>query len=148
MFKFLRSVLTHLVPLEIWGSRDNQQTFFRHLEKFVDLRRWETVSVEMLAQGMKVSSKVHGYSQSSLDPMPSDFILGGRTDLLGVGSVSTLSTSTLCSGTSELWSSELLNCSVNSKLLLNSSYLSETSQPASVFEKPAMPFGMHGLRLS
>lgn len=54
MFGFLRSVLVHLVPADIWGSVANQVVFFLHLREFVDLRRWETMNIEMLTQHIKV----------------------------------------------------------------------------------------------
>ena len=54
VLSFLKGVLTHLVPLEIWGSIENRAVFFQHLRVFIDLRRWETVNMEMMVQGLKV----------------------------------------------------------------------------------------------
>ena len=51
---FLKSVLKRLVPLELWGSKYNRRVFYRHLRKFLQLRRRETLSVKQMCEGVKV----------------------------------------------------------------------------------------------
>ena len=52
---FLKGVLKrYLVPLELWGSKYNRKVFYRHLRKFLQLRRRETVSVKQMCEGVKV----------------------------------------------------------------------------------------------
>jgi len=53
--KFLASILSHVVPAEMWGSAENRDTFFTHLRKFVGLRRWESMSLRQMDQGIKLS---------------------------------------------------------------------------------------------
>ena len=56
VFKFIRSVLGHLVPPELWGSLHNKLVFYDHLKRFIDLRRWETMNVQQMSEGFKVRS--------------------------------------------------------------------------------------------
>ncbi|XP_064402390.1 telomerase reverse transcriptase-like [Halichondria panicea] len=52
---FLKAVLKRLVPLKLWGSKYNRKVFYRHLRKFLQLRRRETVSVKQMCEGVKFS---------------------------------------------------------------------------------------------
>lgn len=54
VYRFLKAVLKHLVPMALWGSTHNQQLFFKRLEKFVSLRRFETLNSQDLMHGYKV----------------------------------------------------------------------------------------------
>lgn len=52
--KFVRSVLTVLVPRRLWGSKHNFQTFQKKLHAYLSLKRFETMTVHELVQGVRV----------------------------------------------------------------------------------------------
>jgi telomerase reverse transcriptase len=56
---FCRSVLLTLIPTEFWGEGDtqaiNKDVFMRSVDRFITLRRFETLSLHDAIQGMKVS---------------------------------------------------------------------------------------------
>ena len=51
----MKAVLRHLVPMALWGSLLNRQLFFKQVERFIGLGRFETLSVQELMQGYKVA---------------------------------------------------------------------------------------------
>jgi telomerase reverse transcriptase len=56
---FCRAVLAHLIPRELWGTGDtqahNEKIFNRNVDRFVALRRFESLSLHEVSQGTKVS---------------------------------------------------------------------------------------------
>ena len=54
MYKFLKAVIKHLVPMAMWGSAHNRRLFFKHMKAFVRLRRFEFFDVQALLEGYKV----------------------------------------------------------------------------------------------
>ncbi|KAF3916552.1 hypothetical protein ABW20_dc0102400 [Dactylellina cionopaga] len=59
VFVFLRAVIGNIVPLAFWGNGKaaikNREMFFSHLEKFVKLRRYESLSLHEVIQGFKMT---------------------------------------------------------------------------------------------
>lgn len=57
---FCRSVLSRVVPDEFWGYAEDQvqnKTMFLHnIDRFIRLRRYESLSLHDVAQGMKVGT--------------------------------------------------------------------------------------------
>lgn len=55
---FCQAVLKKVVPREFWGhdpvASQNEQQFLKKVNKFISLRRFESMSLYELAQGMKV----------------------------------------------------------------------------------------------
>jgi telomerase reverse transcriptase len=55
---FCRSVLSTLIPDDFWGEGDtqtrNKSLFLKVVDRFITLRRFETVSLHDVVQGMKV----------------------------------------------------------------------------------------------
>lgn len=56
---FCRAVLSRLLPLEFWGTGDaqaeNKQAFDKNVDRFIELRRFESLSLHEGSQGLKVS---------------------------------------------------------------------------------------------
>jgi len=52
---FARAVILNIVPTEFWGSEENERGFMKNVDRFVKLRRYETLSLHEVMQGMKVS---------------------------------------------------------------------------------------------
>ncbi|KAK0126716.1 hypothetical protein ONS95_008298 [Cadophora gregata] len=56
---FCRAVLSHLIPSEFWGSgesaRENEKVFHQNINKFIELRRFETMSLHQATQGLKIT---------------------------------------------------------------------------------------------
>ena len=59
---FCRAVLSKLIPSGFWGSgeagTDNQKIFHQNVDLFIELRRFESLSLHGVSQGLKVSFKV------------------------------------------------------------------------------------------
>ncbi|KAK6536115.1 hypothetical protein TWF281_000361 [Arthrobotrys megalospora] len=59
VYTFIRAVMSNIVPLAFWGSGKsalkNRDVFFSHLEKFVKLRRYESLSLHDVMQGLKLT---------------------------------------------------------------------------------------------
>ncbi|KFY02560.1 hypothetical protein O988_02079 [Pseudogymnoascus sp. VKM F-3808] len=57
---FCRAVLGRVVPDEFWGIGDdqthNKHVLMKNVDRFVDLRRFETLSLHDVVQGMKISA--------------------------------------------------------------------------------------------
>jgi telomerase reverse transcriptase len=55
---FSRAVLHELIPHGFWGTEEvqchNQAVFYRNVDRFIGLRRFETLSLHEVSQGMKV----------------------------------------------------------------------------------------------
>jgi len=55
---FCRAVLGRVVPDQFWGIGDdqthNKQVLMKNVDQFVNLRRFETLSLHDVVQGMKV----------------------------------------------------------------------------------------------
>lgn len=56
---FCQAVLSKIVPHGFWGQADvqrhNRETFLRNVDRFVKLRRFETISLHDVTQGLKAS---------------------------------------------------------------------------------------------
>lgn len=56
---FCRAVLSRLLPSEFWGTGDaqaeNKQAFEKNVDRFIELRRFESLSLHEVSQGLKVS---------------------------------------------------------------------------------------------
>lgn len=46
--------MSNVVPREFWGSEGNRRIFMGNLDRFVKLRRYETLSLHEVMQGMKL----------------------------------------------------------------------------------------------
>ncbi|KAK6362887.1 hypothetical protein TWF730_000340 [Orbilia blumenaviensis] len=59
VYTFIRAVISNIIPLEFWGTGKSvlrtREVFFGHLEKFVKLRRYETLSLHDVMQGFKLT---------------------------------------------------------------------------------------------
>lgn len=53
--RFLKLVLLHLVPHELFGSRHNRKQFLAMIDNFVFARRFETLSLHHIIQGMRIT---------------------------------------------------------------------------------------------
>ncbi len=55
---FCRAVLSHIIPPGFWGNGSdqahNERVFQRNVDRFVELRRFETMSLHEVSQGLKV----------------------------------------------------------------------------------------------
>ncbi len=55
---FCRAVLSHIIPPAFWASGDdqvlNERVFHRNIDRFVGLRKFETLSLHEVSQGLKV----------------------------------------------------------------------------------------------
>lgn len=55
---FCRAVLAHIIPHEFWGSGEtqvhNEEILFRNVDRFITLRRFESLSLHEVSQGTKV----------------------------------------------------------------------------------------------
>ncbi|TVY37815.1 Telomerase reverse transcriptase, partial [Lachnellula subtilissima] len=56
---FCRAVLLKLVPKEFWGAGDvrthNEKTFLKNVDRFIGLRRFESLTLHDVSQGLKIS---------------------------------------------------------------------------------------------
>lgn len=56
---FCRAVLAHLIPSEFWGTGDaeahNERRFLRSVDRFIEMRRFESLTLHEVMQGIKVS---------------------------------------------------------------------------------------------
>ncbi|KUI62081.1 Telomerase reverse transcriptase [Cytospora mali] len=56
---FCQAVLTNIIPQEFWGDGDvqahNSETFLKKVDSFVKLRRFETISLHEVMQGLKIT---------------------------------------------------------------------------------------------
>jgi telomerase reverse transcriptase len=56
---FCRAVLSRLIPSDFWGTRDtkthNEKVFLQSVDRFIELRRFESLSLHRVSQGLKVS---------------------------------------------------------------------------------------------
>ncbi|KAL0484912.1 telomerase reverse transcriptase [Acrasis kona] len=52
---FIKSILTKIIPFEIWGSRHNQNLFLTSIDKFIRLGRFEKFNLKDAVQGMYVT---------------------------------------------------------------------------------------------
>lgn len=70
---FCQAVLSKIVPHGFWGHADVQQhnrdTFLRNVDRFVKLRRFETISLHDVTQGVKASVASECLELSSLVTM-------------------------------------------------------------------------------
>ncbi|KAF3315486.1 hypothetical protein TWF173_003404 [Orbilia oligospora] len=59
VYAFIRAVISNIIPLEFWGTGKsvlkNRDVFFGHMETFVKLRRYETLSLHDVMQGFKLT---------------------------------------------------------------------------------------------
>jgi telomerase reverse transcriptase len=65
---FCRAVVTRLIPHGFWGSGEtqahNEKIFYRNVDRFITLRRFESLSLHEVAQGTKVATYL-SYSSTS-----------------------------------------------------------------------------------
>jgi telomerase reverse transcriptase len=56
---FCRAVLSHLIPHDFWGTGElrahNERVFYQNVDRFIELRRFENLSLHEVSQGIKVS---------------------------------------------------------------------------------------------
>ncbi|XMA14564.1 hypothetical protein WAI453_007355 [Rhynchosporium graminicola] len=56
---FCRAVLSRLIPSEFWGLGDiqkhNEKIFHQNIDKFIELRRFESMSLHEVTQGLKIT---------------------------------------------------------------------------------------------
>lgn len=58
---FCQAVLSKIIPHGFWGQADtnvqrqNRETFLRNVDRFVKLRRFESMSLHDVTQGLKAS---------------------------------------------------------------------------------------------
>jgi len=59
---FCRAVLSRLLPSDFWGIGDtkaeNEKVFLCNVDRFIQLRRFESLSLHEVSQGLKVRSSV------------------------------------------------------------------------------------------
>jgi hypothetical protein len=59
---FCRSALSNLIPKGFWGTGDaqksNEKVFLKNVDRFIELRRFENLSLHEVSQGVQVSSQV------------------------------------------------------------------------------------------
>lgn len=65
---FCQAVLSSIIPNPFWGLKDdvqnhNRATFLRHVDRFIKLRRFETISLHEVMQGMKVGMSFRMHRQ-------------------------------------------------------------------------------------
>ena len=56
---FCQAVLAKLIPPEFWGTADvahNEQIFYRNVDSFIQLRRFEGFSLHEVSQGIRISN--------------------------------------------------------------------------------------------
>lgn len=62
---FCRAVLARLVPHEFWGSGEirihNEKVICRNIDRFISLRRFESLSLHEVSQGTKVNNLFFHY---------------------------------------------------------------------------------------
>jgi len=55
---FCRAALARVIPLDFWGTSEhqvhNKLMFFRNVDRFIRLRRFENLTLHEISQGMKV----------------------------------------------------------------------------------------------
>jgi len=58
---FCRAVLSRLLPSEFWGTgttkAENEKVFLQNVDHFIELRRFESLSLHEVSQGLKVGSR-------------------------------------------------------------------------------------------
>jgi hypothetical protein len=63
---FCRAVLSHIIPSDFWGGghvkKENERVFYRNVDQFIGLRRFEIMSLHEVSQGIKVRSRSRGLS--------------------------------------------------------------------------------------
>lgn len=59
---YCRAVFLKLIPHGFWGIGEiqthNEKIFYRNVHRFIELRRFESLSLHHVLQGMKVSLKL------------------------------------------------------------------------------------------
>ena len=50
---FVKTSLRFLIPVEFWGGEENMRTCFKHIDRFVRLRRFENFSLKEATHGLK-----------------------------------------------------------------------------------------------
>lgn len=55
---FVRAVLRNIIPHEFWGTQDvqshNEKVFHRNVDRFIEMRRFEVLSLHEVFQDIKV----------------------------------------------------------------------------------------------
>lgn len=55
---FCRAVISRLLPSDVWGTGDtkiaNEKAFLQNVNRFIELRRFESLSLHEVSQGLKV----------------------------------------------------------------------------------------------
>jgi telomerase reverse transcriptase len=72
---FCRAVIQKLVPRQFWGvgpdGNSNLRLILRHVDRFIKLRRFESLSLHEVCKSIKVGCRLHGTEslrQSRTDP--------------------------------------------------------------------------------
>lgn len=56
---FCRAVFLRIIPKEFWGTGDvqnhNEKTFIKNVDRFIALRRFESLSLHEVSQGLQVA---------------------------------------------------------------------------------------------
>ncbi|KAL6051599.1 Telomerase reverse transcriptase, variant 3 [Balamuthia mandrillaris] len=52
---FVKAVCSYLIPFEMWGSQHNLSIFHQNIYRFVKSRRFESLTIEQIMQGMKLN---------------------------------------------------------------------------------------------
>jgi hypothetical protein len=50
---FVKTSLRFLIPVELWGGEENMRCCFKHIDRFVRLRRFENFSLKEATHGLK-----------------------------------------------------------------------------------------------
>ncbi|KAG0032923.1 hypothetical protein BGZ82_006337 [Podila clonocystis] len=53
---FVHAIIKHIVPLTMFGSTDNRDVVLRAMTKFIHLRKYESISLQYVLQGFKISA--------------------------------------------------------------------------------------------
>ncbi|KAL3418000.1 telomerase reverse transcriptase [Phlyctema vagabunda] len=57
---FCRAVLRDIIPHQFWGDgevqRDNERSFYKYVHEFIELRRFESLTLHQVMQGIKIAN--------------------------------------------------------------------------------------------
>jgi telomerase reverse transcriptase len=69
---FCRAAIQKLIPRQFWGDGpdgiSNFKLVLRHVDRFIKLRRFESLSLHEVCKGVKVSTETDRLRQSRTDP--------------------------------------------------------------------------------
>lgn len=83
---FCRAVLSRVIPDEFWGVGEdqthNKQVLLKNVDRFVDLRRFETLSLHDVVQGMKVNNPPMNANHTDGQISAIPWLNGGKSENL------------------------------------------------------------------